>query len=145
MKELKKLLEGLKMTQELIVSKKILKDTLKRHKDFWGPLPSRSFLRSTKIYAPSVSLYLKQKDGKSLDYSEKLEADLVDPDILIKEIENYPLNQLNEMLALKGQYIISVGEGDFVPLALPLMKIPWIEEAMLGCPLKMLNGQIWNV
>ena len=47
------------------------------------------------------------------------------------------------MLALKGQYLVSVGQGDFIPLAMPLQKIPWI-EAMLGCPIKMINGQIWN-
>jgi len=131
------------MTQKLIISKELLDNTIIRHGDFWKPLPNSTFLHSTGIYAPSSSIYLKQKDGKLLDNINKLEPDLVNPDILIREIENYNNDKLNEMLALKGQYLVSVGQGDFIPLAAPLQKIPWI-EAMLGCPIKMINGQIWN-
>ena len=131
------------MTQKLIISKDLLNNTLTRHGDFWKPLPNRSFLRSTGIYALSSPVYLKQKDGKLLDHIDKVEADLVNPDILIREIENYNSDQLNEMLALKGQYLVSVGQGDSIPLARPLLKIPWI-EAMLGCTITMINGQIWN-
>lgn len=131
------------MTQKLIISRELLNNTIKRHGDFWKPLPNRTFLHSTGIYAPSSSVYLKQKDGKFSDNINKLEPDLVNPDILIKEIENYNNDKLNAMLALKGQYLVSVGQGDFIPLAMPLQKIPWV-EAMLGCPIKMINGQIWN-
>lgn len=131
------------MTQKLIISKELLNNTITRHGDFWKPLPNRSFLRSTGIYAPSSPIYLKQKDGKLLDSINKLEPDLVNPDILIREIENYNSDRFNAMLALKGQYLVSVGQGDFIPLARPLIKIPWI-EAMLGCTIRMINGQIWN-
>lgn len=131
------------MIQKLIISRGLLNNTIKCHRDFWKPLPNRNFLRSTGIYAPSSPICLKQKDGKLLDNINKLEPDLVNPDILIREIENYNSDKLNAMLALKGQYLVSVGQGDFIPLATPLQKIPWI-EAMLGCPIRMTNGQIWN-
>lgn len=133
------------MTQKLIVSKDLLNNTITRHGDFWKPqpLPNRSFLRSTGIYALSTPIYLKQKDGKLLDHIDKLEADLVNPDILIREIENYNSGQLNETLALKGQYLVSVGQGDSIPFSRPLIKMPWI-EAMLGCKIRMINGQIWS-
>jgi len=131
------------MTQKLIISRELLNNTIKRHGDFWKPNSNRTFLRSTGIYAPSSPIYLKQKDGKLLDSIDKLEPNLVNPDILIREIENYNNDRFNAMLALKGQYLVSIGQGDFIPLAAPLQKIPWI-EAMLGCPIKMINGQIWN-
>jgi hypothetical protein len=130
------------MNQNIIVSKEILRDTLKRHKDFLGKFSQRSFLNHTKIYAPSVGIHLKQNDDKFLDSCEHLETNYINPDILIKEIENYNLDQLNDFLAFKGQYLVSVGQGDFIPLASPLQKIPWL-EAMIGCPLKMTEGQIW--
>jgi len=127
----------------MMISNERLKIMINRHKEFWKRSRDNSFLRSTGIYAPSTPLSLKQPDGRIITQTDKLEANMVDPETLIKEIENCNAYQLDATLAAQGQYLVSVGQGDQIPLSQALVKIPWI-EAMLGCPIKMVKGQIWN-
>ena len=67
---------------------------------------------------------------------------MIDPASLINDVEAWDPGRLDGSLAAQGQFLVSVGLGDLLPQSSPLGK-PWI-EAMLGCPLKITGGQIWN-
>jgi hypothetical protein len=68
---------------------------------------------------------------------------MIDPASLIDQAENWAPQRLDATLRLQGQFMIAVGIGDQMPLSVAWNKIPWL-EAMLGCPIKMTDGQIWN-
>lgn len=116
---------------------------LVRHRAFWEGKTENTFLRSTAVNAPSTAVALPQSDGSVVTRAERLEPDMIDPGAMIDEIENLDLSRLDATLRLQGQFLVSTGLGDLLPLSRPYIKIPWV-EAMLGCPLKMTEGQIWN-
>jgi hypothetical protein len=116
---------------------------LTRHQAFWEGETEDTFLRSTAVHAPSTAVALPQPDGSGVTRAERLEPDMVNPSAMIDEIENLDPSRLDATLRLQGQFIISAGLGDLMPVSRPWGKIPWV-EAMLGCPIKMTEGQIWN-
>jgi len=128
---------------DMVVDNDRLRSLLARHEAFWNRATGNSFLRSVGVFAPSVPVALPQRDGSVVTRAERLTPDMVDPVALIEQAENWDPQRLDATLRVQGQYLISVGLGDQMPSSCPLGKIPWI-EAMLGCPLKMTEGQIWN-
>jgi len=116
---------------------------LDRHKTFWERAEENSFLHSSGVYAPSTPVALRQPDGSIIIQAGRLEPDMVNPVSLIDEVEAWDPNRLDASLTVQGQFLVSVGVGDLWPCSRPLAKIPWI-EAMLGCPVKMTEGQIWS-
>jgi len=131
------------MKTTLITDPNYVNTTIARHAGFWNRTGRSSCLRYTGIYSQSSPISLPQPDGSGIVETAGVEPAMISPDDLIKRIENYTDDELNAELALNGEYLVSVGQGDFLPLALPLMKFPWI-EAMLGCPVKITEGQIWD-
>lgn len=106
-----------------------------------------SFLRSTGVFASSVPVQLPQADGSAITRAERLSPDMVDPGSLIDEFEAWQFAQsdASQPLAIEisqRQTITSAGLGDLLPFSQPFFKIPWL-EAILGCPIKMTEGQIW--
>lgn len=114
-----------------------------KHKVFWDRAPDESLLRSTSVYAPSVAVTLPQSDGDDLFRADPLEAHMIDPAALIEEVENWDQDRLDGTLTAQGQFMVRAGQGDLMPISRPFPKLPWI-EAMLGCPVMMTEGQIWN-
>lgn len=114
-----------------------------KHKAFWDRVPGESLLRSTSVYAPSVAVTLPQSDGEDLFRANPLEAHMIDPAAVIEEVENWDQDRLDGTLTAQGQFMVRAGQGDLMPLSRPFPKLPWI-EAMLGCPVMMTEGQIWN-
>lgn len=131
------------MSRKLGVHGEIVAGTLRRHAAFWQHGTSSQPLRYTGVYSQSSPVSLPQADSSSLTHQKKLEPRMVRPDELISRIEQYGEEDLDAALALKGEYLVNVGQGDFLPLAMPLMKFPWL-EAILGCPIEMTEGQIWD-
>jgi len=128
---------------ELAISVEHVADMVARHAEFWRHTDGGAVLRYTGIYSQSSAITLPQPDGGEITESERLEPQMISPDELVKVVESYDHDQLDAALALNGQYLVNVGQGDFLPLAMPLMKFPWL-EAILGCPIRMTEGQIWD-
>ena len=118
-------------------------DTVERHKAFWARAEENSFLRSTGVFAPSTPLSLPQRDGSHITHAEIVTPDMIDVSAMIDEFVALDTYSLDSTLAAKGQYLIGTGLGDQMPISRPIPKIPWI-EAMLGCPIIMTEGHIWN-
>ena len=116
---------------------------LARHQAFWEGAEEDTFLRSVSIYALSTPVAVPQRDGSRITQAERLEPDMIDPALLIDEVENWDPDRLDATLRLHGQFLVTAGAGDLMPLSTAWGKIPWV-EAMLGCPIKMTEGQIWN-
>jgi hypothetical protein len=116
---------------------------LARHQAFWEGKTENTFLRSTSVHAPSTAVALPQSDGSVVTRAERLQPDMVDIGAMIDEIENLDLSRVDATLRLQGQFLVSAGLGDVMPVSRPWVKMPWV-EAMLGCPIKMTEGQIWN-
>jgi hypothetical protein len=116
---------------------------LARHQAFWEGAEENTFLRAVSPYGPSTPVAVPQRDGSIVTRAERLEPDMIDPTLLIDEVENWDRERLDATLRLQGQFIVHVGTGDLMPLSTAWGKIPWV-EAMLGCPIKMTEGQIWN-
>lgn len=114
-----------------------------RHRAFWARSEQNSFLRSLGLFAPSTPLALRQADGRVITHAERLLPDMIDVDALIDEVEAWDISKMDSSLPAQGQYLVTVGLGDLMPACRPLVKIPWI-EAMLGCPITMTEGHIWN-
>jgi hypothetical protein len=134
------------MSEEIVhlkVTDGRLKTTISRHQAFWRKDERDSLLRSAGVFAPSAPVHLPQPDGSVITSSERLHPDMVDPSLMIDELEALHLEELDAALSAKGESIVSVGRGDLLPSSRALPKIPWI-EAMLGCPIKMTEGQIWS-
>ena len=126
-----------------IIGHERFRSLIARHEAFWDRAERNSFLRSTGVFAPSVPIGLPQPDGTVVTQADPLQPDMIDPGALIDEVENWDPRRLDATLRAQGQYLVSLGLGDLMPLTRPLCKIPWI-EAMLGCPLRMTEGHIWN-
>jgi hypothetical protein len=112
-----------------------------RHRRFWTR-GEGSFLRSTGVFLPSLPIGLPQPDGSVITHTEELTADMFHPDAWIDEVERR-LDMGPEQLIVDGKHFVAPGIGDQLPHSQPPAKIPWI-EAMLGCPITMTEGHIWN-
>ncbi len=115
---------------------------LARHRAFWQR-GEGTLLRSVGLFAGSAPVHLIQPNGQVLTRTERLTPDMIDPSAMVAEAENWNPARLDESLAAQGQFLIAVGLGDQMPISHALAKIPWL-EAMLGCPVKMTDGQIWS-
>jgi hypothetical protein len=119
-----------------------LRTLLTQHRAFWQRDAESSFLRSVGVFAPSVPVSLPQPDGSAIRQAERLTPDKVDPTSMIAELEAQDTDRLDLARIAQRQSLASLGLGDQLPFSQPFFKIPWI-EAMLGCPIKMTEGQIW--
>jgi hypothetical protein len=131
------------MARELVIGGENVADMVEKHAAFWRHTDGGAVLRYTGIYSQSSAISLPQPGGGEITETELLEPQMVSPDDLIKVVESYDHDQLDAALALNGEYLVNVGQGDFLPLAMPLMKFPWL-EAIFGCPIRMTEGQIWD-
>jgi len=113
---------------------------LSRHKAFWQR-GAHSSLRSFGVFAPSARVALRQPDGSVITQAERLEPDMVDPGALIRAFRTWDPDE-DAHLTFHRRFCAFPGVGDLMPFSQPYFKIPWI-EAMLGCPIKMTEGQIW--
>jgi hypothetical protein len=115
---------------------------LARHRAFLRRAEAGSLLRSSGVFAASVPVRLPQPDGSSVVRAERLEPSAVDPIALVDEFEAWSLDRADAVEISQRQTIALLGIGDLLPLSQPFFKVPWL-EAMLGCPIKMTEGQIW--
>ena len=129
------------MPRRLEISAEHTRSVVERHAAFWKR--DAGVLRYTGVYSQSSPVSLPTADGGVITDAESIEPKMVQPDELINIIEQYDDDRLDAHLALKGEYLVNVGQGDFLPLAMPLMKFPWL-EAILGCRIEMTVGQIWD-
>jgi len=120
-----------------------IQDTLAKHKAFWERKEENSLLRSVGVFAPSLPVHLPQPDGSSITHAENLTADMIDPASMVTEVERWLSSTPDLRLSAHRQSVAVFGTGDLLPFSQPFHKIPWI-EAMLGCPITMTEGQIWN-
>jgi len=102
-----------------------------------------SLLRSAGLFAPSAPVHLRRSDGSAITRAETLTPDMIDPAAMVAEAEEVDLASADSSLPSRGQFLLSPGLGDQMPLCHAITKIPWL-EAMLGCPVKMTDGQIWS-
>ena len=119
------------------------KALIERHYAFWNGADQNSYLRTTGIFAPSEPIGLPQPDGSVIRNAERVTPEMIDPDSMIDEVESWDPDRLDATLIAQGHYLVSMGLGDVLPSTRPFSKIPWM-EAMLGCPLKITEGQLWN-
>jgi len=117
-------------------------DLLSRHRAYWGGGGDPGFLRSTGVFAPSVPVELPQADGRVITQAERLTPDMVDPSAMIDVVEQQETFGLDLARIAQRQSIASLGIGDLAPFSQPFFKVPWL-EAILGCPIRMTEGQIW--
>ncbi len=113
-----------------------------RHERFWQR-GDDSLLRSAGLFAASAPVHLPRSDGSVLTRVERLTPDMVDPAAIVSEAAEWDLERADSSLAVQGQFAIAAGLGDQMPISHAITKIPWL-EAMLGCPVKMTDGQIWS-
>ena len=116
---------------------------LDRHAAFWRGTSHDSFLRVTTRNEPALPVGLPQHDGRIVTDADRLTPDMVDPDLLIDQIEHIDLAQPGGVRLLHSHYLAYIGQGDAPPRAYPFSKIPWL-EAMLGCPITITSGHIWS-
>ncbi len=117
-------------------------DTLRRHRAFWQR-GTEGCLRSSAVVAPSAPLALPQRDGSFVTHANPVTPDQIDVGAMIDQFLAVNEADLDPTLTVKGIYLAMVGMGDQMPMTRALPKIPWI-EAMLGCPITMTEGHIWN-
>jgi hypothetical protein len=67
---------------------------------------------------------------------------MIDPACLIDAVEAWKPQRSDVASIADEQTLAFLGLGDVLPFSQPFFKIPWI-EAMLGCPIRMTEGQIW--
>jgi len=115
---------------------------LARHTRFWRREPD-SFLYSIYQHTPSLPVALPQRDGSLIRQAERLTPDMIDPAAILAQFADFDPAQPDAYDRLEGQYLAYPGRGDIPPSTCPFSKIPWV-EAMLGCPIKMTEGQIWS-
>jgi len=127
---------------QVSVNDPFTQSTFARHRAFWERADENSFLRSVGVFAPSAPVSLRQPDGRVITQAERLEPDMIDPASVIAEFGEWDPEQADPLSIAQRQPVASVGLGDVMPFSQPFFKIPWI-EAMLGCPIKMTEGQIW--
>jgi hypothetical protein len=116
---------------------------IERHHAFWNGEEQGSYLRTTGVFAPSEPIGLPQPDGRVIRHAERVTPDMIDPDCMVDELEHWSPDKLDATLLAQGHYLVSMGLGDVLPTTRPFSKVPWM-EAMLGCPLKITEGQLWN-
>jgi hypothetical protein len=116
---------------------------LDRHRAFWRRDEHDSFLRVSSQYQPALPVGLPQPDGRVITAAPSVTPDMVIPELLIEQAERVDLSAPGGINLLHSQYLAYVGQGDAPPHACPFGKIPWL-EAMLGCPIKITEGQIWS-
>jgi len=75
-------------------------------------------------------------------HAERLSPDQVEPGCLIDAVEAWHPEASDPEAIAQEQTLAFLGIGDVMPFSQPFFKIPWL-EAMLGCPIKMTEGQIW--
>jgi hypothetical protein len=119
-----------------------LKTLLAWHERFWRR-GEDSLLRSAGLFAASPPVRLVQSDGSAITRTKRLTPDMFDPAAMVAEAEQWGLEQADSSLAAHGQFLITAGLGDQMPLSHAISKVPWV-EAMLGCPIEMTDGQIWS-
>ena len=120
-----------------------IKEKLAKHKAYWERAEENSFLHSIGVFAPSLPVRLPQADGSVVTQAEILTADKVNPVEMVKEVENWLTGDPDVRMTAPRQSVAVLGNGDLLPFSQPFHKIPWL-EAMLGCPIMMTEGQIWN-
>jgi hypothetical protein len=118
-------------------------DKLAKHKAYWEGAEENSFLHSLGVFAPSLPIHLPQPDGSSITQAKILTADMVNPAEMVSEVENWLTGDADVRMSAPRQSVAVFGNGDLLPFSQPFHKIPWL-EAMLGCPIMMTEGQIWN-
>jgi hypothetical protein len=118
-------------------------EKLARHKAFWERAEANSLLRSVGLFAPSLPVHLPQADGTEITRAETLTPDMVDPAAMVAEVERWLSGTPDVRMSAPRQSVAVFGTGDLLPFSQPFHKIPWL-EAMLGCPITMTEGQIWN-
>ncbi len=131
------------MARQPIIDQNHVAGVIARHADFWKHTDSTGILRYTGIYSQSTPIALPQMNGSTITDERNIEPRMVNPDLLIDAIERLDVSELDASLALRGEYNVTAGQGDFLPLGWVLMKMPWI-EAMLGCRIEITSGQIWD-
>jgi len=117
-------------------------EKLQKHKAFWER-DENSLLHSMGVFAPSLPVSLPQPDGTNITQAEILTPDMVNPSEMAAEIDRWLTDTPDSRLIAQWQSVAFVGLGDLLPFSQPFFKIPWV-EAMLGCPITMTEGQIWN-
>jgi hypothetical protein len=116
---------------------------LDRHRAFWRSDDHDSFLRVSTQHLPALPVGLPQRDGRVITHAPNVSPDMVIPELLIEQVERVDLSTPSGINLLHSQYLAYVGQGDAPPRAFPFGKIPWL-EAMLGCPIRITEGQIWS-
>ena len=132
------------MTQQPVrvsVGSPRFQDIIRRHQAFWQR-EADGFLHSSGVFAESMPIALRQSDGGVITHTTPLTPDMIDVSIMIDELLIIDEDQFDSTLALKGIHIALSGLGDQIPMSRAL-PIPWI-EAMLGCPIVITEGHIWN-
>lgn len=112
-----------------------------KHRLFWEK-GEGGFLRASNVFAPSLPSRLPQRDGSFIERVERLSPDMIDVALLIEEVADWDPSEPDALESAKSQVLAFPGVGDLMPYCRPFFKIPWL-EAMLGCPIKMTEGQIW--
>jgi hypothetical protein len=131
------------MTDMVQVDSEQFQALLTRHRAFWEGSETDTFFRSNSVYAPSTPVTLPQPDGSVITHAEHVRPRMINPSTMILEVEQWDPNRLDASLRHQGQYLVSTGNGDRMPRSGAWGKLAWI-EAMLGCPIKITEGQIWN-
>jgi hypothetical protein len=116
---------------------------LSKHKAFWEMAKENSLIRSVGVFAPSLPVGLPQADGSKITHAESLTPDMIDPEAMVAEVKGWVDGTPEMHVYAQWQSVAAVGLGDLLPICQPFFKIPWL-EAILGCPITMTEGQIWN-
>ena len=124
------------------ISEPVVQSLIARHRAFLERAPQDSFLQSWGVFAASEPVRLPQRDGSTLTGVEPLEPRHIHPELMTTEFEEWPMEQEDRIGSAKHPTLAFAGIGDLMPFSQPFFKIPWL-EAMLGCPIKMTEGQIW--
>jgi hypothetical protein len=128
--------------ERVTLSGRQMQQVLAKHERFWRR-GDDSLLRSAGLFAPSAPVRLAQSDGSAITRSERLTPDMVDPAAMAAEAAAWDVERIDDSLPAQGQFMIAAGLGEQMPISHAITKIPWL-EAMLGCPVKMTDGQIWS-
>lgn len=126
----------------LSVSSPDFQTLLHRHRAFWQRAPADSLLRSAGVFAASVPVCLPQPEGPGLTHAERLKPQMIYPALMIDQALAWDPGPCDPAEVADQQKLAFLGLGDLMPHSQPFFKIPWL-EAMLGCPIKMTEGQIW--
>ena len=118
--------------------------TLARHKAFWERAEAGSALYVTRVSTRSdpIPFLLRQSDGANINDAERLDPDLIDVAAMIDAVVGWEPSWQDGVPCDQGDWMVYAGIGDMMPLSCATPKIPWI-EAMLGCPISLVDGEIW--